>query len=100
MDESLRHYTERHTTPRLQPVSPFGFPDELDVHGVIRVTSREARRGARKLISIPQGVRKRTLIVTIPPEVEEGTRLRLKGLGRKDAEGNRGDLFLEIEITD
>lgn len=98
--QGLRYYTERHTTPRLQAISPFEFPEEMDLHGVIRITPREARHGARKLISIPQGLRKRTLIVTIPPGVEEGTRLRLKGLGRKDAEGNRGDLFLEIRIPD
>lgn len=38
-------------------------------------------------------------MVTIPPGVEEGTRLRLKGLGKKDIDGNRGDLFLEVQIT-
>jgi hypothetical protein len=25
--------------------------------------------------------------------------LRLKGLGKKDIDGNRGDLFLEVQIT-
>jgi DnaJ-class molecular chaperone len=40
------------------------------------------------------------MIVTIPPDVREGTRLRLKGLGRVDREGNRGDLFLEVRILD
>jgi len=39
-------------------------------------------------------------MVTIPPEVEKGTRLRLRGLGQKDSEGNRGDLFLEVQIMD
>jgi DnaJ-class molecular chaperone len=52
------------------------------------------------MISIPQGLRKKTLMVTIPPEVEDGTRLRLKGLGQKDADGNQGDLFLEVQIID
>jgi DnaJ-class molecular chaperone len=52
------------------------------------------------MISIPQGLRKRTLMVTIPPGVEDGTRLRLKGLGQKDVDGNQGDLFLEVQIID
>jgi DnaJ-class molecular chaperone len=36
----------------------------------------------------------------VPPNVNDGKRLRLKGLGQRDDEGNRGDLFLEIRITD
>jgi len=39
-------------------------------------------------------------MVTVPAGMEEGKRLRLKGLGKRDAEGNRGDLFLEVEIID
>jgi len=98
MDQSLRHYTERHTTPRLQSVSPFELADDLDVHGVLTITSREAVHGTRKLVSISQGLRKRNILVTVPPDTREGTRLRLKGLGQKDAEDDRGDLFLEIRI--
>ena len=100
LNEGIRQYTERHSTPRLQTVSPRYLEDDLDIYGVIRLTSREARFGARKMISIPQGIRRRTLMVTVPPGVEEGKRLRLKGLGKRDAEGNRGDLFLEVEIID
>jgi membrane associated rhomboid family serine protease len=100
LNQGLRQYTERRTTPRLQPISPQKIPEELDIHGVIKITSKEARGGARKMISIPQGLRKRTLMVTIPPGVEDGTRLRLKGLGQKDVDGNQGDLFLEVQIID
>jgi hypothetical protein len=96
----FRRFTERHTTPRLQSISPFELPDDLDLHGTINLTPREARSGGRKLVSIPQGLRKRTVMVTIPPGVEQGTRLRLKGLGQKDSEGNRGDLFLEVRVMD
>ena len=97
---SLRRYTERHTTPRLQPIAPYKIAEALDLYGVIKITPKEARHGARKMISIPQGLRKRTLMVTIPPGVEDGTRLRLKGLGQKDRDGNQGDLFLEVQIAD
>jgi len=96
----LRQHTERQTTPRIQTISPRYPPEELDIHGVITLTPREASYGARKLISIPQGLKKRSLFVTIPPGVHEGTRLRLKGLGQVDRDGNRGDLFLEVQIPD
>ena len=99
IDRNLRRYTERQKTPRVQPISPQHLPEELDLYGVIHVTPKEAHDGARKLISIPQGIRKRHLMVTIPPQVEEGTRLRLKGLGKKDIDGNQGDLFLEVQIS-
>lgn len=100
LDGGLRHYTERQRTPRLQSIAPQHLPDELNLYGVIRVTPREARHGTRKMISIPQGSRKRTLIVTVPPGVEGGTRLRLKGLGQMDRDGYPGDLFLEVRLID
>jgi len=98
LNGGLRRYTERQITPRLQSIVPQKQPDELDLYGVIEVTSKEAALGTRKLVSIPQGLRKRSLMVSVPPGVKEGTRLRLKGLGQKDSDGNRGDLFLEVRV--
>jgi len=98
LDEGLRQHTERQRTPRLHRLTPAPIPEELALEGSMTISPREARTGTRKLVSVPQGLRKRTVMVTIPPGVEEGTRLRFKGLGRSDDEGNRGDLFLEIRI--
>jgi len=100
LNDGLRQYTERQRTPRIQPLSPLSIPDELDLHGIIRITAREAHLGSRKMISIPQGIKKRTLMVTIPPGVVEGTRLRLKELGKEGKEGERGDLFLDVHLID
>jgi hypothetical protein len=100
LSDGLRRYTERQRTHRIQPLSPLSIPDKLDLYGIIRITPREAHFGTRKLISIPHGLRKRTLMVTIPPGVEEGTRLRLKGLGKIDANGEAGDLFLDVHLID
>jgi membrane associated rhomboid family serine protease len=97
---TLRQHTERQTTPRIQTISPHAPPEELDIYGAVTIARREASQGARKLIAIPQGFKKRSLFVTVPPGVHEGTRLRLKGLGQRDREGNRGDLFLEVRILD
>ena len=96
----LRQHTERKTTPRIQTISPHYPLEELNIYGVITLTPREASYGARKLISIPQGLKKRSLMVTIPSGVHKGTRLRLKGLGQVDRDGNRGDLFIEVQIPD
>lgn len=99
LSDGLRRYTERQSTPRLQTISPHYPPDEIDLYGVIRITSKEAYYGTRKLISIPQGLRKRTIMVTIPPGVRDGMRLRLKGLGQVDHLGLRGNLFLEVKVA-
>jgi hypothetical protein len=100
INEGIRRYTERRSTPRLQTISPQYLQEELDLHGAVALTSWEASHGARKIISIPRGLRKRTIMVTIPPGVHKGARLRLKGLGQKDSEGNRGDLYLEVEVIE
>jgi membrane associated rhomboid family serine protease len=100
MDGRIRRYTEKRTTPRLQSISPRTSSEELNLLGVIRITPREALNGTRKMISIPRGMRKRTVTVTVPPGIEEGTRLRLRGLGQADREGNRGDLLLKVQIVD
>jgi membrane associated rhomboid family serine protease len=100
LSDRLRQYTERQRTPRIQSLSPLSIPDELDLHGIIRITEREAHLGTRKMISIPHGMKKRTLMVTIPPGVGEGTQLRLKGLGKEGKERERGNLFLDVHLID
>jgi membrane associated rhomboid family serine protease len=100
LSDGLRQYTERQRTPRIQSLSPLSLPEELDLHGIIKITLREARWGTRKMISIPEGLKKRTLMVTISPGVQEGTRLRLKGLGKRSKDGEQGDLFLDVHLID
>jgi membrane associated rhomboid family serine protease len=100
LSKGLRQYTERKRTPLIQPLTPLSIPDEFDLHGIINITHREARFGTRKMISIPHGLKKKTLMVTIPSGVEEGTRLRLRGLGKEGKDKERGDLFLDIHLID
>ena len=61
-------------------------------------TPAEALRGTIKLVNIPWGFQKRLFRVTIPPGVREGTVIRLKGMGRRDAAGVPGDLFLKVSV--
>ena len=92
--------TRKRTTPRLQVIRPTGIGQDLDLHSVISVTEREALFGARKLVNIAEGFNKKTFFLTIPQGLSDGTKLRLKGMGRRAPDGSRGDLYLKVEIKD
>jgi membrane associated rhomboid family serine protease len=97
IDEKLSETFTRSSTPRLQRIQPLAANDDLDLQGSVVITSKEARNGTRKMISVPGDAARRTFMVTIPPETESGTRIRLAGLGRK--EGDRsGDIYLKISV--
>lgn len=89
-------YTQRRSTPRLQRIRPMGTKEDLDTHASLIVTSREAGFGTRKLISLPY--RRKTVVVIIPAGIKDGTRLRLRGMGRKSATRDIGDLYFTIRI--
>ncbi|MBW2038757.1 MAG: rhomboid family intramembrane serine protease [Deltaproteobacteria bacterium] len=99
-DRKVRGVTKKRTTPRLQVIRPAGRGDDPNIYGVISVSEREARLGARKLISVVHGLKKKSFLLTVPPGVSEGTTLRLKGMGQQTSEGVRGDLYLKVEIKD
>lgn len=67
-----------------------------DVVLPLRVTTDEARRGVKKQVALPDGV---AVVVQIPPGVRHGTRLRLRGKGRKRGDGSRGDAYLAVEVA-
>ncbi len=94
----FRSMTVKHTTPRLQVIRPAGVGEDPNLYGVISVSEREALFGARKLVNIAQGFKKKTFLLTIPPRISDGTRLRLRDLGRQMPQGSRGDLYLKVQI--
>jgi DnaJ-class molecular chaperone len=59
----------------------------------LRVTSAEARHGVRKQVRLPDGG---DVVVLIPAGVRSGTRLRLRGKGRRRDDGSRGDAYLAV----
>lgn len=69
-----------------------------DVTIPLLLTRLEAERGAQKRVMLNRGDDRDELLVTVPPGVQTGTRLRLRGQGRASADGRRGDAYLEIEI--
>ncbi|HNU85977.1 MAG: rhomboid family intramembrane serine protease [Pseudomonadota bacterium] len=97
IDEKLGEAFARRSTPRLQRIAPSAGGDDLDLHGVVMITAREARKGTRKMINVPGDAARRTFMVTVPPDTQDGTKIRLAGLGRKDG-GRIGDIYLTITV--
>jgi curved DNA-binding protein CbpA len=85
------------------PAAP-AFPDPGTPAGdlvvPLRLTRVEAERGARKRVAIGHDGRAEEVLVTIPPGLRAGTRLRLRGRGRATPSGTAGDLYLAVEIGD
>ena len=98
--KKLRAVTRKRTTPRIQVIRPCSFGDDPDLYGVISVSEREALFGARKLVNIAKGFKKRTFLLTIPQGISNGSKLRLGGMGRETGEGGRGDLYLKVQVSD
>lgn len=91
--------TRKRSTPRLQVIRPAGMGDDGNLYGVVSVSKHEALFGAHKLVNIAQGFKKKTFLLTVPPGVSAGSKLRLKGMGREMPEGGKGDLYLKVQIT-
>jgi DnaJ-class molecular chaperone len=68
-----------------------------DEHYALRVTFVDAVLGISQKITLPDG---RKLDVPIPPGIENGQILKLKGQGKTGQEGSiPGDVLIEISIT-
>ena len=67
-----------------------------DLHYGLAIGFLDAVNGAKKVITLPHGG---TLHVTIPPGIEDGQILRLRGKGAPSrGEGEPGDALVEISI--
>jgi rhomboid family protein len=95
----MRRVTTKRKTHRLQVVRPGGLGKDPHLYGTIDITSFEALVGTQKLINIPKGFQKRIVKVIVPPGVKEGSKLRLKGMGKTGSDGQQGDLYLKVMIT-
>jgi membrane associated rhomboid family serine protease len=95
----MRRVTTKKKSHRLQVVRPGGLGTDPHLYGTIDITPFEALVGTQKLVNIPKGFHKRIVKVIVPPGVKEGSKLRLKGLGKTATDGQRGDLYLKVMIT-
>ena len=94
----MRRFTAKKKTPRLQVIRPAASGGDRNLYGAIEITPYEALKGTRKLVNIPLGFKKRMFNVKVPPGIQEGNVLRLKGLGQRSGSGEMGDLYLKVTI--
>lgn len=71
----------------------------LNLRYHLTITAQEAATGTRKRVTFMRGDRLEELMVTIPPGIRSGTRLRLKGKGLEGQGEVRGDLYLRVTVT-
>ncbi|MGH7321629.1 MAG: DnaJ domain-containing protein [Candidatus Rokuibacteriota bacterium] len=82
------------------PAVPARAETDLDETTPLRLTRVEAERGGRRRLTLERDRARSEVVVTIPPGIRAGTRLRLRGKGRATAGTPPGDLYLAVEITD
>jgi DnaJ-class molecular chaperone len=71
-----------------------------DLHSELSVTGDEASQGIKKPIAVLRNGQREELLVTVPPGVRTGTRLRLRDKGEVGPHGAPGDLYLTIRIEE
>ena len=96
--ERMRPVTTKKKSHRLQVIRPVAPGNETNLYGTINITPFEALAGTRKMVNIPWGFHKKLVRVLIPPGIKKDTKLRLRGLGRLTADGQKGDLLLKVVI--
>jgi membrane associated rhomboid family serine protease len=96
----IRHTTLKGRSPRVHVVRSSGTTENADLYGQITISPLEAKRGTRKLVTVPSRLQSRLIRVTVPPGVAPGTLLRLAGLGKPADKEHRGDLYLRVLIED
>jgi curved DNA-binding protein len=70
-------------------------PNPLDVESVVKISLEEAFRGSSQVIPFGES----RIAVKLPPGIETGTRVRLKGQGRPSPNGGPpGDLYVNVIV--
>ena len=72
----------------------------LDREVELRLSFEEAIVGGKKSISLNTGTGIDRIIISVPPGIEEGKKLKVRGKGNADPlTGRRGDLFCKVSIS-
>lgn len=96
--KNIRAKTSKQKSPHLQVIRPGSSRGGPHINGEITITPREALLGTMKLITIPWGMQRKMLRVTVPPGVTDRTVLRLKGMGHEMFNGLKGDIYLTVLV--
>jgi curved DNA-binding protein CbpA len=71
-------------------------PDDVTI--ALRLTAAEAERGGHKRVTLKWVRGPEDVLVKIPPGIQPGTRLRLRGKGKPRPDGSRADAYLEVQV--
>lgn len=71
-----------------------------DVSFPLRLTASEAATGGARRVTLRRADGDDEVMVTIPAGIRGGTRLRLRGKGRRLDDGERGDAYLIVEVAE
>ncbi|MFH1139362.1 MAG: DnaJ domain-containing protein [Pseudomonadota bacterium] len=74
-------------------------PSVEDLQFNLAVTPSQARDGAEIQLEYHRDAAPQRVFVKVPPGTRDGSRLRLRTMGRRGRNGQNGDLFLHIKIT-
>jgi len=66
----------------------------------LHLTRAEAEHGGQKRLTLDRDGGRHEVLVTIPPGLRPGARLRLRGKGRASPGRPPGDLYLAVQLTD
>ena len=81
--------------------SPFGDESQFDVEQELIVGFMDVYNGGERRIMTSLGSGEKVdARIKIPAGIEEGKRLRLRGQGSTKPNGQRGDLYLKIKISE
>jgi membrane associated rhomboid family serine protease len=95
----LRKVTSKKKSHRLQVIHPVGSSTDSNLYSHLSISPFEALTGATKIVNIPWGFSKRLIKVVVPAGIKNGQTLRLRGMGKRAADGQHGDLLLKIDVA-
>lgn len=76
------------------------LPEPKDLHYKINIKKEDAKKGTWIKIAINRGEKKEVLRVRIPPGINSGKCLRIKGKGLSKSTDEAGDLYLTVNIIE
>jgi DnaJ-class molecular chaperone len=73
--------------------------DGRDWHGTMEMTAEQASVGGKVRYFYKKRGKPRDLLITVPPGIRDGQKIRLRGLGEEGRHGGEpGDFYLKVKI--
>jgi len=70
-----------------------------DLNASLTITPDEAKAGSKVKYTVYQAGNPREIMITVPPAISEGQKIKLRGLGEEGKDGGKtGDLFLKVRV--